>query len=126
MILSDLMFLFFWIYWNYIKIFGTILIILTLLYKFSKVGTKFNYAICFVTLCYSLQFAAGLGLPFVLLYPRKPTTCNILCWFLRKVSYLLDFTWEVRGYENVKKTYNNGGILLMNHQSLLDMFGIFI
>lgn len=40
---------------------------------------------------------------------------------MRKCSYIMDITWEIRNSEVIKK--DGGGMVCLNHQSAIDILG---
>lgn len=110
----------------YFKAFGlylTFLIPFTLLYMLTRKGSKLNYWLWFGTTFFFILFLMGFLMPIFLIRPRDPINANIATWILRKWSYVVGLTHEVRGSENLKELKGKGAIICCNHQSSLDLFG---
>ncbi|TMW39574.1 hypothetical protein DOY81_015346 [Sarcophaga bullata] len=58
-------------------------------------------------------------IPFMMLRPRDYKNAFGPAWGCRQLCKALGVTMEVRGMENIRK--DNGSVVLMNHQSALDL-----
>ncbi|KAK7874418.1 hypothetical protein R5R35_001513 [Gryllus longicercus] len=88
-----------------------------LLYNCSA---AFRYHARFTFFTLWLMVTSSGPIPLMLLRPRNWRNALIPSWFARGLSWLLGISWEIRGMENVKAV-EEGCVVLINHQSALDM-----
>lgn len=110
-----------WIYWVYFLSIASLLLILTAAFKLTTTGTKLNFYLCAAILLFGFWLAPGLLLPILACRPRHWKNALVTAWLLRKLSYLVGFTWEIRGVRNASE--DTGAIICCNHQSELDTVG---
>lgn len=92
-------------------------IILILLYNTSQTA---KYFLKFAFFSFGAILSAIAFIPFMLLRPRDSRNGLFAAWGARQVSKALNITWTIRGKEHIVK--DSGCVLLMNHQSALDLF----
>ncbi|XP_034171031.1 1-acyl-sn-glycerol-3-phosphate acyltransferase beta isoform X1 [Osmia lignaria lignaria] len=78
-----------------------------------------RYYIKFTTFITSAAIPATLHLPFMLLRIRDWRNALFSAWCVKKVLEFLGVRFRVRGKENIVK--DSGSIVLINHQSILDL-----
>lgn len=110
-----------WFY-TYICLFCfTIYIPMIFAYSCSRLGTKLHYYLWKLVVSYPILFLTGLLSPIFLLRPRSVMNARLTAWFLRKISFIVNTTWELRG-ANIAGL-DQGCVICCNHQSAVDIFG---
>lgn len=102
-------------------LFFAIYIPILLAYSCSRLGTKLHYLLWKFVISYPVLLFTGLLSPFFLLRPRNVMNARLTAWFLRKISYITNSTWELRG-ANIAGL-DQGAVICCNHQSAVDIFG---
>uniref|UniRef100_A0A336M0Y0 1-acylglycerol-3-phosphate O-acyltransferase n=1 Tax=Culicoides sonorensis TaxID=179676 RepID=A0A336M0Y0_CULSO len=111
-----------WAYLYLILLFFTFYIPILLVYSCTRVGTKIHYLCWKLVILYAELFIVGLLIPFFLPRPRNVANAKFASWFIRKVSYILNMTWELRG-ANIA-ALDIGAVICCNHQSAVDIFAL--
>lgn len=110
-----------WFYSYLFLLTVTLYIPIVLAYSCSRLGTKIHYLLWKLVILYPVLLLPGLFLPFLLVRPRSVMNARFTSWFLRKVSYITNTTWELRG-ANIAGM-DQGAVICCNHQSAVDIFG---
>ncbi|XP_059614407.1 1-acyl-sn-glycerol-3-phosphate acyltransferase alpha-like isoform X2 [Phlebotomus argentipes] len=86
-------------------------------------GSKFTYVAKFSMFYYLSSMVVSLLAPIFILRPKNVVNCKLGGWFIGKCTYLLGISWELRGSHLLRD--NVGGIIISNHQSSIDILGMF-
>jgi lysophosphatidate acyltransferase len=84
-----------------------------------SVSNAFQYYVKFIILFAITTIISTLCIPFMLLRPKDYRNALVPAWFLVQAAKLTGTEYEVTGIENVNR--ETGGIVLINHQSAIDM-----
>ncbi|GAB0099375.1 1-acyl-sn-glycerol-3-phosphate acyltransferase [Sergentomyia squamirostris] len=115
-----------WIVRGYLWTLGVCLVIFVILAIAANIGdrrSKFRFLSKFAMVYFATIMGTTLLIPVFLLRPRNVINCKIVGWFIRKCSFLLEITWEVRGAQRLQD--NIGGLICANHQSSIDILAMF-
>lgn len=110
-----------WFYSYLFLLVLTLYIPILLAYSCSRLGTKVHYLLWKAVLLYPIILLPGLFVPIFLLRPRSVMNARFTAWFIRKLSYIANLTWELRG-ANIAGM-DQGAVICCNHQSAVDIFG---
>lgn len=110
-----------WLYAYCIIYFFIGLTIISFAYKCTPIGTKINYYLYHGVIWYTIVLATGILTPILMFRPRNVMNARLAAWFIRKASYIVGMTWELRG-ANIAGI-NEGAVICSNHQSANDIFG---
>lgn len=92
-------------------------IFIILLYNLSH---RARYVLKFTFFSCGALTAATVFIPVMFLRPKDSRNGLFAAWGARQVSRALGITWRLRGKEHIVK--DSGCVLLINHQSALDLF----
>lgn len=84
-----------------------------------KTSAAFRYYAKFISFFLFSCWAATFFIPIMLLRPRSSKNALIPAALLRAFCKVLNLKVTVEGHENIIR--NSGGVVLMNHQSMLDL-----
>uniref|UniRef100_U5ETZ2 1-acyl-sn-glycerol-3-phosphate acyltransferase n=1 Tax=Corethrella appendiculata TaxID=1370023 RepID=U5ETZ2_9DIPT len=84
-----------------------------------KISSRARYYIKWIVFILGCMLSATLPIPLMLLRPLDYRNAIFPAYGCRKMAHLLGLTYELRGLENVDR--QKGGIILLNHQSALDL-----
>ncbi|XP_055685235.1 1-acyl-sn-glycerol-3-phosphate acyltransferase beta-like [Lutzomyia longipalpis] len=115
-----------WIVRGYLWTLGICLVIFIILAIAANLGnrrSKYRFLAKFIMIYFATIMGTTLLIPVFLFRPRNVINCKIVGWFIRKCSYLLEITWEVRGARLLQD--NVGGLICANHQSSIDILAMF-
>jgi lysophosphatidate acyltransferase len=93
-------------------------IVALLLFSMSNRVQFYSKMVFFII---SSLFAACLPIPFMLPRPKDYRNALFPAWCIVRVGEFLGVSLEVQGLENINP--NRGGIVLINHQSAIDLIG---
>ncbi|XP_055600713.1 1-acyl-sn-glycerol-3-phosphate acyltransferase alpha-like [Uranotaenia lowii] len=97
---------------------------LLLLSKVGKDGSKFKYYAKYGMIYFATQAFTTLFAPISLFRPMNPENVRIIGAVIARLSSLLPITWELRNADILKN--NKGAVVMCNHQSSMDILGMFI
>lgn len=110
-----------WLYAAYFVIFLSLLVPIMVLYMVTPAGTKFSRSLWFFMIPFTIAGVSGAMIPFFLLRPKHYQNMLVINWLLRKLSYIVGTTWEIRGANIASE--ERGAVICCNHQSSIDIFG---
>lgn len=93
-------------------------IVALLLFSMSNRVQFYSKMILFMV---SALIAACVPIPFMLPRPKDYRNALFPAWCIVKVGELLGVKFEVQGLENINR--DKGGVVLINHQSAIDLMG---
>ncbi|CAK9796488.1 1-acyl-sn-glycerol-3-phosphate acyltransferase alpha [Anthophora plagiata] len=96
---------------------GLVIVLFTLTFLVSC--ERLRYHLKFSCYIASIFLSTSLHLPFMLLRIRDWRNALVTSWCIIQCCKFLGITYRVRGEENIVK--DSGSVLLVNHQSALDM-----
>lgn len=86
-----------------------------------SISSRAQYYVKILTFALLSIFLSSICIPLMLRRPRDYRNALIPAWLVVKTGQLVGVSFEIQGIENIKK--DDGGIVLINHQSLIDLIG---
>lgn len=86
-----------------------------------SISTRVQYYVKMATFIILSFCLSSLCIPLMLHRPRDYRNALIPAWFVVKAGQLVGVSFELQGLENIKK--DHGGVVLINHQSGIDLIG---
>lgn len=89
-----------------------------------SISSRVQYYVKMTTFIVLSFFLSSFCIPLMLHRPRDYRNALLPAWFVIKAGELVGVSFELQGLENVKK--DHGGVVLINHQSGIDLIGKFL
>lgn len=88
-----------------------------------SVSSRVQYYTKMIAFFLVAMISSAICIPLMLPRPRDYRNALIPAWCVVKIGEIIGVSFEVQGKENIKK--EEGGIVLINHQSAIDLMGEF-
>lgn len=99
------------------ELFGLAIVALLLL----SVSNRVQYYVKMIFFIISSMIAACIPIPLMLPRPKDYRNALLPAWCIVKVGEFLGVSFEVQGLENINRDI--GGVVVINHQSAIDLIG---